>query len=95
MAKQFVVVKVEVTKGDIENGSRSSARSCPISLAIRRTLKTKFSAVTWVMVDGHVSGFPVVSLNSKTEQFVRFFDLGLKVKPFSFRLKVPKAVLSA
>lgn len=99
MAKQFVIVKVEVTKSDIKNGLRS-ALSCPISLAIRRALKIKFPAiVTWVRVDGHASTiagvFELVSLNSRTERFVRNFDDGKEVKPLSFRLKVPKAVLSA
>lgn len=82
--------KIEVTQDDINNGDRDDTQSCPIALAL---LKAGF---TEPRVDGcdicYTEGDKVKSVMSPSvvRDFVKSFDRGLPVKPFSFELDLGK-----
>lgn len=79
---------VTVTQGDIDKGFQFSPYSCPIARALKRTrcfpkLRVGRDRVTY---GKDVS----VKLPSKVQRFIANFDYGRPVKPFSFRLNMPK-----
>lgn len=81
-------VTIEVKRRDILLGKRRSSSSCPIAKAIRRRLKKPIrvgSRLAWLGTNNTTIGLPM-----KARDFISRFDGGLKVKPFSFELMVPK-----
>lgn len=77
-------MKINVTKKDILRGNRRSPQSCPITLALRRSLPE----FKYIMVYGSfcILELTEIDLSRKCMTFVRKFDTyGRKaVKPFSF-----------
>lgn len=83
-------VHIEVTAQDIADGARGESDSCPIALAVERTLG----------VVPHVSEFDVslggrfdeaiVDLPDEAVDFIADFDAGLRPGPFAFDLEVPE-----
>lgn len=90
--------RIDVNADDIENGDPGDATSCAIALAVQRT--TGCNDVEVGGEDISVEGFerPVgveKQLDARLESFVERFDDSEtrgKVKPFSFVLKLRKAV---
>jgi len=88
-------VKINVTKYQIENGTRVSPYNCPIARAIRRNIMIKGDRYKDVSVGAdNVDIFSLpktvnVKLPKEAKEFIRRFDSGLPVKPFSFTLRVP------
>lgn len=86
-------LKVTVTAADIRNGKKNSTCDCPIALAIRRQLKVERGEIE---VSSSISlkprkmpwwgayDFISYDLSLRADRFIRAFDEGEKVKPFSF-----------
>lgn len=87
------MIKIDVTQEDINNGIPFSTTSCPIALAMHRTLE---KPVWWgVTGGGFVDANGLQSMDFypdkwvSTFNFVLAFDAGDTVLPFSFTL-LPK-----
>lgn len=76
---------IQVKQKHIKNGIKSDPCNCPVALAIKERLSTED-----VIVDdlGIGIGLYLETFRStkKLESFIKNFDNGKKVKPFSFRL---------
>lgn len=83
-------IVVNVTEEDIKNGKRCAPDSCPISLAIKRTIGEGTIVKTgraWITVNGKDFYH-----SKKTMDFVRNFDREKLVTPFKFQLeRIPNA----
>lgn len=75
--------RVVVSQKDIDEGSRHSARHCPIAVALKRATGKNFAVIgscAW-LGDYYTREFP---LPKEVGTFVREFDSGLYVEPFVF-----------
>ena len=86
-------ITVNVTQKDIDEGAPKSQCLCPVALAIRALTRMK------VYVCGHEVRFYVAKthaipyiaeLPADASSFIRNFDAGVSVSPFSFYLEVPE-----
>lgn len=83
-----IKTKIEVTKKDIKGGKRGDGYSCPIALAVRRTLGINIISVDNISVDFPFEGKGFsAEIPTKVQRFIDSFDDGQDVKPFSFILK--------
>jgi hypothetical protein len=74
---------VRVTKKDICRGVMGSCTRCPVVLALNRA-----TGVEWHVIGSTASkaGGSQLCLPHKARQFIRNFDSGRPVKPFSFMM---------
>ncbi len=79
---------IEVTQGDIELGIEGSLCGCPIARALSRMFPG-FNGVSRVSceIDGSRYMLPDIA-----REFIRRFDRGLSVAPFTFTLSLPDPV---
>lgn len=89
---------VEVTWKDIESGVRGTCDRCPVALAVARTL-AEFAPRPHVSVEGWYihAAFPGTPTSvpwtlcwrtpPEVSTFIRMFDRGARVIPFSFEQK--------
>lgn len=90
------VVKVDVTRQDIDNGEQNECRLCPIAIALHRATGKRWevdgeSARELVLLPGDDVYFrkprsPWVGLPRTVRQFIKAFDNGEDVQPFNFEL---------
>lgn len=82
------VKMVNVTAKDIKNGCPQRADSCPITLAVKRLLKTDNDVETSDVIEvfGKSGGSEFYRVPKKATNFILRFDEGKPVKPFKFRL---------
>lgn len=80
---QSKLFKIRVLKKDIESGRQKDGSQCPIAKAFRRTRKRN------CFVDAYAieMGLRYFSMPPAARQFMKDFDRGKKVKPFSFQTK--------
>ncbi len=84
-------MKIKVTLKDIEEGYRGSCYDCPIALAFRREVKT--TSITGLSVGAarilHREAYTwnAYTLPKKAQTFVKRFDDGKPVKPFTFEIE--------
>lgn len=79
---------IKVTEWHINRGMPEHGDKCPIALAIRGKVRWKSVYVDPGVIEvGCSSGRPP----KKVSKFIRRFDAGKKVRPFSFRLPKLKA----
>lgn len=79
-------VKIEVTARDIEMGRPHRPRSCPIAFGILRVFP-----VGWVSVGDTITvGNGEWKTPPSMLRFIKRFDAGKPVKPFTFVLPWPK-----
>ena len=75
---------IKVEQEDINNGVRHSNNSCPIALAINRTL-----GVSCRVTMEYISiGTLWANLSGKARQFIHGFDRGFPVEPFEFEIEI-------
>ena len=76
---------IKVTRKDIEGGKPDDCYSCPVARALKRHLKTNHIEVggCW----GWAVGKSYFNLPKTAVAFIKKFDAGMEVKPFSFNLK--------
>jgi hypothetical protein len=84
------VVKVSVTKQHIKDGERGDNCGCPVALALKDLdFKDVLVSPDLISLTDDGDWYPV---SKKVYVFIRDFDEGLKVKPFSFTLDLTKKV---
>ncbi len=90
-----MTLTVDVTQGDIANGTRGACARCPVALAINRAavraglrihgnLEARVADI--VTVGGLIAKTPFRARN-----FIEVFDSGGETKPFSFTLELDAA----
>jgi len=90
-------ITVEITPDDIREGVYRSGDTCPIALAFRRRLNVPAPCVTvctFTLDAGFRDRegrplFATFALPKKASAFIKAFDQGHPVRPFSFCLNVP------
>ncbi|RYX83936.1 hypothetical protein EON83_12420 [bacterium] len=87
---------IQVTERDILNGSCNSPYSCAIALAANRALKGHSRIIycdvlmkTIRFYDGSGDLVCAVKLSKSAKNFVRAYDAGLLVRPFTMQVKLP------
>ena len=80
---QYMKVKVEVTKEDLEKGIEDSNTCCPVALALRRVLAPNTSGISvggykvnFNPGDPHIYGY--LDVPSNLRMFITSFDSGYK-----------------
>ena len=90
---------IDVTQADIDGGCRGIANNCPVAKAVQRHLKKDKVYVgartinIYEVLDGVLQeAAPIQSFATPAavERFIRTFDVGGKVEPFSFELAIPE-----
>jgi hypothetical protein len=86
----------EVTQADIDDGLRDDPSYCPIALAIKRSLPMAYPLVQreefffvseeFFFADKMRSGRYKAQPSEEVLAFVRKFDLGMPVRPFTLKL---------
>lgn len=78
-----IPIKFRVTSRHIKKGIPEQSDSCPIYFALKETLRC--SAFDEIEVQNHQINIGEISARhtKKTNNFIRAFDAGRKVKPFS------------
>lgn len=85
---------IHITQEDIDNGVARSCIKCPIALALNRQAQLNFIYVdtrdrfSRCVVEYDI--FKEIDLPHKAFLFMKAFDQGKPVKPFSFELEIPQ-----
>lgn len=78
-------VLVQVTRDDIQYGTRSSESACPIARAVARaTGKQAHVSGTRIKIGANTLSVRRLPTTPKQAKFVRDFDNNAKVEPFDF-----------
>ena len=84
-------MKIKVTLKDIEEGYRGSCYDCPIALAFKREVKTTshtgLSIGAERILHREVHEWDTYTLPKKAQTFIKRFDDGKPVKPFTFEIE--------
>lgn len=88
-------IRVDVTQEDIFNGVKCSSSRCPVAQALKKIVKPEFYFSVGISNFTLMSTSPFKILaegvvSSETKDFIKDFDRGFKVKPFSFDLTIPE-----
>lgn len=78
---------IKVTQDHIDQGTRKSALSCPVALAVMEACKANLAQVTRYGIG--VGYRRAVHAPASVSSFVLDFDKGHPVVPFEFELEVP------
>lgn len=82
-------VTIEVTQEDIDNGEQKNFKSCPVAIAISRTIgqpaQVDQESVSLVLTPWDDS----IEIPGRASNFISSYDDGDPVSPFSFPLSVP------
>ena len=85
--------KVVVTAKDIKRGKQGQSKSCPIALATKRCLRKRVEIIDTIRVfmdTGYLIDDIHYNMPDKAINFIRNFDGGEPVKPFTFIAKIEK-----
>jgi hypothetical protein len=84
-------MKIEVTLKDIEKGFRGSCYDCPIARAFKREVKTTshtgLSIGAERILHREVHEWNAYTLPKKAQTFIKRFDGGKQVEPFTFEIE--------
>jgi hypothetical protein len=84
-------MKIKVTLKDIEEGYRGSCYECPIALAFKREVKPTSQIGLNVgaarILHREVHEWDTYTLPKKAQTFIKRFDGGKPVKPFTFEIE--------
>jgi hypothetical protein len=84
--------RIFVTKKDIQYGFKKSECDCPVALALVRGFKLSVDENALVTPEGlYVESIGWFKLPPSVRIFMKAFDKGTLVKPFSFTLDIGKA----
>ncbi len=88
-------IKISVTQEDIDHGTASDCATCPVALALKRTLKGNEVIVEEVYAGVNYLYFfykkrMVYLCNTPriVNKFMNDFDMGREVSPFDFEVEV-------
>ncbi len=89
-----MIVTIEVTQADIDAGVREDCGLCPVARAVSRSTKQDVSVydVCLTLWDRGTRSTQI-GLPADVRQFVKMFDAGESVRPFSFTIDLPEEVL--
>lgn len=78
---------IAVTQEDISIGQKKSCQFCPIALALKRV----FPLSLFIRVDGDAItiGNIEIPIPDSCHDFIKAFDIGMEVHPFTFELAYP------
>ena len=80
---------IEVTREHISQGQRQECALCPVALAIKAVIPCTYCAVGVGSVQMiRRKQWYDLDLPAKVQKFIKEFDLGLPVRPFSFELEL-------
>ena len=84
---------IEVTQKDIEEGVAMDCKSCPVALACMRHIDKvpgviSVEAATDLILFKGLKRY-VCTTPAEAGKFINRFDVGIRVKPFSFELEIP------
>ena len=91
MLNKLKKITITVTKGDIKRGVPSEGNFCPIAYAMQRKFSLKSAdievadAEIWVRLSRYMLSY-IMPLTA--QKFIKAFDGGKPVKPFSFVAKL-------
>ncbi len=91
-------ITIKVTKRDIAYGARDNCDRCPVARAIKRAVRVndiEIFPLTLNLYDRDCS-YATLAIPKVASTFIESFDGGAirrHLKPFSFRLNVPKRFL--
>jgi hypothetical protein len=79
--------KIEVTENDIKRGVAWNVDKCPVARAMRRATRNMacYASLSELKV-----GIKLVNTPTRCQRFMRNFDDGENVKPFSFVIRIPE-----
>ena len=87
-------MKIEVTQHDIDCGVRGEYSLCPIARAVKRKINGEvivfgddISIFTTMII---IRRYSYYKLPQKAKDFIKRFDEGKKVKPFTFEARKTK-----
>jgi hypothetical protein len=84
-------MKIKVTLKDIEEGFRGSCYDCPVALAFKREVKPTtqigLNVGTERILHREVHEWDTYTLPKKAQTFIKRFDNGKRVEPFTFEIK--------
>jgi hypothetical protein len=84
-------MKIKVTLKDIEEGFRGSCYDCPVALAFKREVKPTtqigLNVGTERILHREVHEWDTYTLPKKAQTFIKRFDGGKPVKPFTFEIE--------
>jgi hypothetical protein len=83
----FNSTRVFVTQEHIDRGEPKKGMFCPIALALEDAFKEKYYVGTSSCINGKPSDKGAI-FNKRVQQFIRDFDYGKKVTPFSFKIRM-------
>lgn len=89
----MVTKVIRVRKSHIKNGQKDDVYSCPIALALK-SAKVGYPFVSGSSIAIRHNGGWLFSMphTKATSKFINYFDGGMPVKPFSFKIRVTNAV---
>lgn len=80
---------IKVTKKHIKRGRPADGRQCPIALALKdATFPNPLVREKYIMIEGDYYE-RIFILSQSCKQFIKKFDAGGPVKPFSFKVERP------
>lgn len=91
-----MLVKIQVTQEDINNGIKFKCESCPVALAIKRLLKPNVKVLVGDIISfmtNDSSEWKDVVTPERVWDFLVQFDNKRPVQPFSFELDIPEDIL--
>jgi hypothetical protein len=87
-----MVIIVDVEEKHIKNGNPKWPRSCPVALALNELEYGSASVTQNTIRLGDPLEGPCYRAPQSVQDFVKFFDAGASVKPFSFELDLDKTI---
>lgn len=78
-------MKIDVTQEDIDHGMPKCFYDCPVALAIKRTYGIEYARVNGYILVGLKRG---ALTPPDVTTFIKQFDAGHYVEPFSFELPI-------
>ena len=86
-------MKIEVTQHDIDYGVRGEYSLCPIARAVKRKINGEvivFGDDISFFTTDIIRRYSYYKLPQKAKDFIKRFDEGKKVKPFTFEARKTK-----
>ncbi len=94
-----MITKIDVTREDIDNGTKRACGLCPVALAAKRVVAPFMrvaaysTALELVTTERPFRPDTLHRLPATATSFIIDFDRGSPVEPFSFELDIPEEFL--
>lgn len=93
-----MIKTINVTRRDLREGARNSPNACPVQRAVQRHVRSSYlvriSRADVIIHQPRRRGNTIIWADyHRQSQRVDRFDDGKRVRPFSFKLNIPKRYL--